>query len=654
MSNQTRTPKSDWEDPRSFIALKPGRAKEGYEGTVYHNNAEFSFSLVKQENGKYLYRGRVSALDGDGKILKITETQKKMNKRARIKQQKFANSLTENPPDTSANPPEPSEIDSLKADQSLQGQKEYPVSGECYCNRADEESIKKAVLDKVLDLYVEYLPQILRAMRESTRPAEITPAVAALLYLNRFLDLNYKDASEETVERYRRSLQKHFAQLPNIPMVDFRPSMISRYFKENVVGSHARKLMKPFWQFLLLRGCCAGNEDPFPVEEKRKISPQARQKESLCQDTLSLEEQDKLFESIMSKAAVTGGDCGIALNLWGGFHLVDGLTWQDVLFDEQDATRVRIAYHRKDLAGATHDFTRPVFPQAAIILRRRYSELHTKHSARELARYPIISQEKKPSNAMSADALRGYIGLALRCIGVKEVAFNALKGGEIAVSRLILSNSYIKNVTQNAGFQDAYGVGNFLQGQSMRGNVTEDHYLSHTDPDAVELMRTGLMAMQPFRSLEQDDTPHTMENGDTEYVFFPEHTRQVLGVIGEFTLAPGEEAVFFIPHGAEGTIRMREVRADGTIRRKGGVRKSQSEAMSSECAVRSKEGRAEEEIMQGALPASALPLEDDDSPAISASEEHDQGNSKSDVTIKTKQHGPKPEPLIQGQDDLFS
>lgn len=658
MSNQFRIPKNDWEDPRSFIVPKTG-AKRGYEGTLYHNNAEFSFTLSKQANGKYLYRGRVSALDADGKILKITEAQKKASKCARDKQKKTDGSLTENSQDASANLPEPSGNDAPKAEQSPAVQKEYPISGECYCNQTDEESIKKAVLDKVLDMYVEYQPQILRVLRESTRPSEITPAVAALLYVNRFFDLNYKDASEETVVRYRRSLQKHFAQLPNIPMTDFRPSMITRYFKENVVGRHTCKLMKQFWQFLLLRGYCTGTEDPFPVEEKRKISPQARQKESLRKDTLSLEEQDKLFESIMSKDAVTGGDCGIALNLWGGFHLDDGLTWQDVLFDGQDAYLVRIDYHRKDAAGATHDFTRPIFPQAAIILRRRYSQLRLEYGARELAKYPIISQEKSPEKAMSADALRGYIGLVLRRIGVTEATFAALKDEKIAVSKLLLANSYEHNVTQRAGFQDRYGVANFLQGQSLRGSVTEDHYLSHTDSDAIDFMHTGQMAMQPLRALEQDDAPHATANGDTEYVFSPENTRQALGVIGELILFPGEGADFLQSHGARGTLRMRGVNEDGKVKRKSrkqakgaktentekrnGVAVQSAKLTCSESKPTSPTATASEE--SGVQERSAL--ERNKSPNTSPKEK------AKEPFAQAKQRGPKKEKTISGQESLF-
>lgn len=616
MSNQIHIPKNDWEDPRSYLSPKVG-AKEGYEGVLYHNNAEFSFSLSKQKSGKYLYRGRVSALGADGRIMKYAEAQ--------------------------------------TGEQSPAAQKEYPSSTECYCNKDDEEAIQKAVLGKAIELYVHHMPQILRAMRESTHPNEITPAIAALLYLNRFFDVNYKDASEDTIKHYQWAIQKHFSQLPNIPMAKYKPSMISRYFKENVVGSHARKLMKHFWQFLILRGYCTGSEDPFPVDEKRKISPQARQRESLRQDTLSLEEQDDLFESIMSKDAVTGGDCGIALSLWGDFHLDDGLCWQDVLFDEQDIYLVLINYHRKDLAGATHDFTRPPFPQAAIILHRRYSELRSKYSARELAKYPIISQEKNPAKAMSADALRGYIGLALRRIGVSEATFAALKDEKIAVSRLLLANSYVHNVTQRAGFQDVYGVANFLQGLSLRGSVTEDHYLSHTDPDAIEFMHTGQMAMQPLRFFMQDDTPHTMENGDTEYVLFPEHSRQALGVIGALVLPPGELADFKIPHGVLGNLRMREVKEDGSKRRKSGKRvkadKSETPAIGGD----------------GETPQTTEPSLEDEAPPCSDQQESATPEQPVSQVVDNpippqlaerpraqgKQRAPKKEPLIEGQDSFF-
>lgn len=40
-------------------------------------------------------------------------------------------------------------------------------------------------------------------------------------------------------------------------------------------------------------------------------------------DELTLPQQDLLFHKIMGKERVHGGDCGIALYLWGGFTVDD-------------------------------------------------------------------------------------------------------------------------------------------------------------------------------------------------------------------------------------------------------------------------------------------------------------------------------------------
>lgn len=51
-----------WNDPRSYIKRTDANGQTTYKGTFVLNGAEFRFSLNQQTTGKYLMRGRVSAI----------------------------------------------------------------------------------------------------------------------------------------------------------------------------------------------------------------------------------------------------------------------------------------------------------------------------------------------------------------------------------------------------------------------------------------------------------------------------------------------------------------------------------------------------------------------------------------------------------------
>lgn len=105
--------------------------------------------------------------------------------------------------------------------------------------------------------------------------------------------------------------------------------------------------------------------------------------------------QDKLYEYLLN-GEISGDVCGIALMLWGGFSakLACGFVWGDILFDCDEPDFVRMIYHQDDKAGATHDFTRPLFPQAARILLRRYRELTIKYTPETLLKCPAVSTKQ--------------------------------------------------------------------------------------------------------------------------------------------------------------------------------------------------------------------------------------------------------------------
>lgn len=540
----------DWTDPLSYIAQgidKNGSLK--YQGRCMHNGAEFRFSLTKQATGKYLMRGRVSAISPvDGLVLQVVGAEKR-NRLDHISKTSDAIASQE------------SDCDAPK-----KREKALNITTEIYCNSTDIDAAKKSVTDGVMRLYLAHADLIHRRQKQSSRPENITPAVAAVLYCDEYLATHYKGCSDSTFASYGREIKRHFANFPNIPMHKVKKKQMEAYLTTAAVGANCRNRLSKFWGFCVDRGICL-DSNPFPAPAKRKVADEAKQKKASTPEELSLDMQDKLFDHL--KNDINSPNCGVALQPWGGFaaKAICNFCWRDVEFDPVRRDFARIKFHRDELAGSTHDYTRPLFPQAALLLRLRYEQLLCEYSAEELSLMPIAATKSNPKKAMSPDALTQYAGLILRTIGVSETVFASLKAPGEAVSKKVLQNTYTKNVILRSNLTDDPGTVSFLHGEPLRASTTDDHYTSFVSPAAAERIYTALRAITPFEPIALP-SPSVDVDGCEKHVFIPENTRQTVGCIGAVILQPGEELVIDCPHGVTGSVRAREISDSGEVKRK--------------------------------------------------------------------------------------
>ena len=333
------------------------------------------------------------------------------------------------------------------------------------------------------------------------------------------------------------------------------------------MSANALRLLVSFWDYCLAKGICVG-ANPFPSPQKRKVSATTKQARALVPDELSIRQQDILFTKLISEE-VSGDSCGIALMLWGGFSAKDAcaFNWGDIIFNQEQPDFVRVRYYQNDKAGATHDYTRPLFPQATRILLRRYRELTIKYTPETLLKCPIVSTKQSHRKAITANALTQYGAMLLRRIGVSEEALIKLKMPRVAFSSRIFHNTYVKNLVQRCGLANDPGTVNFMLGQSLSGSVTDDHYSSFVSELAAERIFTALKAAGPLEDIEQPETPIIYKDGQEQYTIAPENTRQRIGVVADITLQPGEESEIVCPHGVSGSIRVRTITETG-LRRK--------------------------------------------------------------------------------------
>ena len=554
-----------WNNPKSFINIEASDdAALTATGRYFYAGTEFKFSLRQQTNGKYFLRGRISVISPeDGKTIQLSGEKK----RKKLDTLRRVGKLTETASDIAQNRME-----------------KLNITVELNLQSAEIECIQNAVARKAEELYSEHAPLIMKRQKGVSTPEKITPVIAAALYAEDYLQINKKGCSENTLKAYKKSILNFYVALHDTPMSQFSPTQMKKILRDASVGRTKLKLLSDFWQYCVDKPICHG-KNPFPATEKRKQSPETLLKKATRPDELDSKIQAALYVYAVTHAEKDSTICALALKLWAGFSDKDicAMTWADVLFDFNDPDKVRINYHQDNKARATHNYTRPIMPQAARVLNLRYERLCKEIDPENLLSYPIVSMKKSPRKAMPSAMIAQNCGIILRSVGVKEATFAILKGanGEKipAVSSRLLLNTYKKNIVLYSGLGDDQGRSSFLMGNSLKHLVTDDHYTSYTDTEAVECFYQILSRLQPDLPTDGPEFTKTSNEHYDTMEFKPSRTSKAVGIVGDITLQPGEEVEILCPHGAIGSLVARAITPNG-LKRKSGPRKHRTEKKS--------------------------------------------------------------------------
>lgn len=530
----------EWNNKRTIFLKETNKAgKIHYSGVYHYNDIEFKFNITEQNNGKNAYRGRVTVISPEsGKVMQLSGKPRS----TRIKQYKGNRS---------------------KADLDRPHCKECAVFTEIHTNKTDEDSIKLCIEKGAMRLFAKYALLLASSLRKATTPESITPSVAAQIYAPVFAHSRGKKVSEKTIQSIVRRVTKACSALPDKPMKDLTQQDVTKSFGENAISNSNQRLLRTFWEYLLDTHYCSGI-NPVPPGDSQKTSRRVRQARAANPAVLEFSACDTLFTNL-SKVKPTGCDCGVALMLWGRVPPSDSLVWGDILFDDKNESLARIQIQKSDIAGATHNFTRPLFPQAALILRKRYHQLLGRYNKEQLRTMPIISQEKNPVKAMKRNHVLQHAEKLLREVGVTEETFHCWRKPKSAVSELILFGTYDSLLANRCGLANDPATIRFLQGRRL-DDVTSDHYTSFTEPAAVQRMHIAQLAVQPRVAITEP--PATTENGCSTTYYSPSDTRSKVSATIELRIPPGARiSSIHCPNGASVSTEVRRMQ-NGTIKRK--------------------------------------------------------------------------------------
>lgn len=405
--------------------------------------------------------------------------------------------------------------------------------------------MKQYIAEKAQVIYAEHAKQIQLPGIGFVDKNTMTLAIAGDHFAPNFIFENYPNASERKNKERIKSLKIMCSLYPPIAMRDLSKNQVYGVISEFGLSKEDVNLLNKFWNYLIKKHAIACVN---PIDDPGKKRPSAKSLAASAKSStvLSLEQQDALYG--MLKSSPTGLACGAMLEL-SGLSAVEAceIKWKHIVFNNSRNDFAQLKIRRDDLAGATHDYIRPLLPSTALIIRMRYSELQKKFSAAVLAGYPVVSTD--PDKPVAPDHLREYVVDILR--GFKLSAFHS---GSKDATNQILQRTYAYDLAVVCGLDQDLGSSEFLQGRKL-STVTDDHYASYSSPEAQERLYATLHVLAPEQPI---DTPPDTKTpaGQTVHVFAPKTTREIAGAVIEIDLAPGEEIRFDCPHGVQANFRV--------------------------------------------------------------------------------------------------
>lgn len=480
-----------WSVSKSYC--EESRDEDGrlhYKGSYYLDGVAFCFTANEQVNGKNILRGKVSVFSQQKGCLMRNRKSKGEEPKVLYK------SIYPSPP--------------FGTDKGIW--RDYVM--------ASVEKAAQSLLEKNRH-------QIKRDSELSVMPDSITPQLALILCRDSFLRQKHENASKKTCEDYYRAISRFFRYLPNKPMAEFQEREITRAIEETHPSKQTIKLAKDFWGYCIDAHKCNG-KNPFPVEVRKRKSAAAKQAEADRIDLLDNEMQDAVYHKVLDEP--TGANCGVALMLWGGVDAKTAcsLLWKDLVVLEDGSVILNLII--EDYAGATHDYSRVLFPQGEAVIIKRQKVLINKYGKTKLAKMPVVSIASSPGKGMKPDDLKQYGKTLLKRIGVERRAIGYSKHESVNIAAKVFVNTYAHNLVHRCGLKEDSGLYLFLSGRSLAGNVTADHYRSFTDADGIELQRSVLRRMAPERPIKLDQTVDMSDPEYDSYIFAAPTTQDLLSL----------------------------------------------------------------------------------------------------------------------------
>lgn len=496
--------------------------------------AIFSYSLTMQkETADYQLRGTVS--------LKNPDTGHVMQKHGQLKREINKRRLERGQIPYSGDHPD-----------------EGAARGSVRVKSLEPNAIKQAIHNVSMRLYDTFVLDLEDGSKKHQPVENMTFSYAVKLYADDYTYTRSKNA---------KSQRGHYLQLKKVGEM-LGPLKISQISQNtikdlcNQLGSTWRKYIveaRSFLNFIIAvkkESECDNkffdylNGHPTLVRKAAKNL----QKKAVVTDILSMEEERQLNYSILENIEQSAY-IGITLIKEGHLSATQAcvLTWEQILFPPEAPDTVFVALRRDDTAGATHDYTFPLFPFGAQIIKKRYAFLMERLPESKVKKAPVVSDENDYLKAMAPQTLTTLCRNILQSTGNGYAKMAGLKGLEQSSGIQLLHNTYGYRLRVVCKLNSDPAIINFQEHRVLTNSVQADCYRSFTDASARYFLLTALQRDRRFKEnrLRKRTISHKKENGQKQITLKPPMETKKSIVSVDATLNPGDKIWIRVPHGCK-------------------------------------------------------------------------------------------------------
>ena len=413
------------------------------------------------------------------------------------------------------------------------------------CDSADPQELVSDIMSRISALIEEDKSQLDQAILRAMTPDQLSLPYASETYASDFLRLTYPNAAPEKNAERLAQLQRTLSKFPATPISKIGKRQVNTILNEIHATDENVKLCFLFVEYLLRMRKCTG-PNPFTKPEAQKNS----RKNALAQQEMGDTVFKKMFELLNKKPFPI--NVIIALKA-SGFPIADikDLSCNDLEIISGFKDFVAAHIQREYAAVSKHDFSRPVIPDAALLIRKTMQELKKQMPAEEFANQSIWPKDldnKAVNNEIRNTMVRaGFAG--------DFSAPGRPREDDVSIPAGILESNYKRMLFARAGLNDDPDTYNFLCGTLYKSS-TYTNYESHTDGDSMLRLYQFLKPLSTEKKLGKASGYRT-EGEKVIYEAWPDTNHEAANLRGLVRLRPGEKATICCPHGASGIIRLR-------------------------------------------------------------------------------------------------
>lgn len=556
--------------PKSYYkAERDENDKWEVSGILYINGVPFQFSIHEQAVGcRYPLRGRIAALSfGKNKIMKMMdrtyekEEEARRGKKHRKTKPELASSMTgleqsEATPSSEETKNENSEARNIKGDIYSYA----IIDGEL-----DNEKLKKDIMSAAENLFIKYKADIKAVLKKLNYTVKNNSAEMAVAHLDAYLKQNYSSVKKRTYDKARRAIESVALYLGYVSMGDVTQAQIKDY-----VAAHKDAALRNlkyacgFWQYCLDKRVYIGTNpiDTYlsNIKSRRpKRDAKAELKKANSFDSLPFELEAKMNNLILSNFN-NSFFLGLMLVKELRLHVPDvlALRWKDLIFGDE---YVSIRIIRKNSAGATHDYTHPLFPFAAEVLLKRRTQLLLTISKEKLDELPVIPDPENPIKPLSRKKLNDFITNIFKREDIDLSSYTPAPGEPCGAGVRLLHKNHDDRLLNECGLEIDPAAADFLKGISLQTDVTADHYRNFIDKQSQDNLYTYLKRDTRFQKalpvegngINEERQP----DGNIVYKISPLSPHKLTGFRVVINARPGDIFSVSSSHGAVITCNVR-------------------------------------------------------------------------------------------------